>query len=51
MPELLSSGAVQPIRQRVVEGKTMLERAENALDLLRQLAPSGEKLVWKVSEE
>jgi NADPH:quinone reductase-like Zn-dependent oxidoreductase len=51
VPELLASGAIQPIRQRVVEGATILERAQNALDLLRLRSPSGEKLVWKVSDE
>lgn len=51
IPELLASGAIQPIRQRVVGGATILERAQNALDLLRLRSPSGEKLVWKVSDE
>lgn len=51
IPELLASGAIQPIRQRVVDGATILERAQNALDLLRLRSPSGEKLVWKVSDE
>jgi hypothetical protein len=34
---------------RVVEGATVLERAQNALDLLRERAVSGERLVWRVS--
>jgi hypothetical protein len=35
----------------VVEGSTFLERAENALSLLRNQAVSGEKLVWRVADE
>lgn len=51
VPQLLAQGVVQPNRQRVVEGATMLERAQKALDLLRDKAVSGERLVWRVSEE
>ncbi|KAK4230742.1 chaperonin 10-like protein [Podospora fimiseda] len=51
MPTLLEQGVVQPNPQRLVEGATLLERAQNALDLLRSRAPSGEKLVWRVAEE
>lgn len=51
MPELLEKGVIKPNKQRVVEGKTLLERAEKALDLLRQRDVSGEKLVWRVAEE
>ncbi|KAJ6780061.1 hypothetical protein PWT90_10601 [Aphanocladium album] len=51
VPQLLAQGVVQPNRQRVVEGATMLERAQAALDLLRDKAVSGERLVWRVSEE
>ena len=50
MPALLESGVVKPNRARIVEGKTLLERAQNALNLLRQRAPSGERLVWRVAE-
>lgn len=42
---------MEPNKQRVVEGGTLLERAQRALDLLRERAPSGEKLVWRVAEE
>lgn len=51
IPQLLAQGVVQPNRQRVVEGATMLERAQKALDLLRDKTVSGERLVWRVSEE
>ncbi|KAL7626470.1 hypothetical protein AAE478_003242 [Parahypoxylon ruwenzoriense] len=50
MPQLLAEGHVVPNRFRVVEGHNLLERATNALDLLRS-GVSGEKLVWRVSEE
>ncbi|KAK4035152.1 chaperonin 10-like protein [Parachaetomium inaequale] len=51
IPALLAQGVVQPNKQRVVEGKTMLERAQKALDLLRDQAVSGEKLVWRLADE
>ncbi len=51
MSQLLADGAVKPNPQLVVPGKTMLERAQNALDLLRDKAPSGQKMVWRVADE
>lgn len=51
MPELVARGVIRPNKQRVVEGKTLLERAERALALLRNQEVSGEKLVWRVAEE
>lgn len=50
MPALLAAGVVEPNKQRVVEGATMVERAQNALALLRNKAVSGERLVWRVAE-
>lgn len=50
MPELLRRGVVRPNRRRVVEGKTLLERAEGALGLLRRKEVSGERAVWRVWE-
>ncbi|EAQ89238.1 hypothetical protein CHGG_05857 [Chaetomium globosum CBS 148.51] len=50
IPALLEQGVVQPNKQRVVEGKTLLERAQKALDLLKDQAVSGEKLVWRVAD-
>ena len=50
MPELLGRGVVQPNAQRMVEGATLLERAQKAMDLLRARAPRGERLVWRVAE-
>ncbi|KAH8688372.1 chaperonin 10-like protein [Ilyonectria robusta] len=51
MPALLESGIIKPNKQRIVEAETLLERAQKALDLLRERAPSGERLVWRVAEE
>ena len=50
MPEMLAQGIVKPNKYRIVEGKDMVERATNALNLLRD-GISAEKLVWRVSEE
>ncbi|KAH7130049.1 chaperonin 10-like protein [Dendryphion nanum] len=51
MPDFLSRGIVKPNEQRVVEGKTLLERAQKALDALRRKEVSGERLVWRVWDE
>jgi len=50
MPDLLERGIVKPNRYRIIEGKTLLERAQNALNELRSGKVSGERLVWRVSE-
>jgi NADPH:quinone reductase-like Zn-dependent oxidoreductase len=50
MPTLLGNGIVEPNEQVIVEGKTMLERAERALSMLRDKKISGARLVWKVSD-
>jgi hypothetical protein len=50
MPALLASGAIAPNAYRIVEGDTLLERAQRALDSLRRKEPRGERLVWRVSE-
>lgn len=50
MPDMLVQGIVKPNRYRVIEGKDIIERATNALNLLRE-GVSAEKLVWRVSEE
>ncbi|CAK7222610.1 hypothetical protein SCUCBS95973_004901 [Sporothrix curviconia] len=50
VPELLAAGIVKPNKQRIVEGATLLERAQAAMDLLRGKAVSGERLVWRVSD-
>ncbi|KAJ0165269.1 Zinc-binding alcohol dehydrogenase domain-containing protein cipB [Colletotrichum tanaceti] len=50
VPTLLEQGVIKPNKQRIVEGATMLERAQKAIELLRRKYPSGERLVWKVSD-
>ncbi|KAB8360963.1 hypothetical protein FH972_024695 [Carpinus fangiana] len=50
LPELVRTGAIRPIRQRLITGSTMLERAESALQAWRE-GVSGERLVWRVSGE
>lgn len=50
MPSLVTSGAVLPLQSVVVEGEYMLERAEQALAMLRE-GVSGQRLVWQVSKE
>lgn len=51
VPALLAKGIVKPNRQRIVEGRTLLERAQKALDALRRKEVSGERLVWRVAED
>jgi hypothetical protein len=46
----LASGVVKPNWQRVIEGASLLERAQKAMDALRRKEVSGERLVWRVAE-
>ncbi|KAI0426711.1 GroES-like protein [Xylaria sp. FL1042] len=50
MPALLAQGIVKPNRYRIAEGRTLLERATNGLNAMRQGA-SGEKVIWRVADE
>ncbi|KAI5466719.1 chaperonin 10-like protein [Mariannaea sp. PMI_226] len=50
VPTLMREKIVSPNRYRVVEGSTAVERAQNALDILRRRDVSGERLIWRVSE-
>ncbi|VUC22421.1 unnamed protein product [Clonostachys rosea] len=50
IPALVEQGVVHPNKYRVVEGKDMVERAQNALDLLRARAVSGERLIFRIAE-
>jgi len=50
MPALLEDGVVTPQKQRIVEGATLLERAQKAMDMLRRKEASMERLVWRVSD-
>jgi hypothetical protein len=51
MPAMLKRGIVKPNAQKIIEGKTMLERAQKAMDALRRQEASGERLVWRVSDD
>ncbi|KAK1995413.1 zinc-binding dehydrogenase [Colletotrichum falcatum] len=50
IPALLEQKVVRPNPHRVVEGASLLERAQDAIVLLRNKAVSGQRLVWRVSE-
>ncbi|KUJ06283.1 NAD(P)-binding protein [Mollisia scopiformis] len=50
MPTMLAEGIVKPNKYRIIEGKTLRERAQGAMDALRRKEVSGERLVWRVSE-
>jgi hypothetical protein len=51
MPAMLQEGIVTPQKQRIVEGATMLERAQKGMDMLRRKEASMERLIWRVSDE
>lgn len=51
MSTLLAEGAIEPNQQRIIEGTTLLERAQKALDIMKSGTVSGERLVWKVWTE
>lgn len=51
MHTMLKEGIVAPQKQRIVEGATMLERAQNAMNMLRRKEASMERLVWRVSDK
>jgi NADPH:quinone reductase-like Zn-dependent oxidoreductase len=51
MPAALELGIVEPNEQVIVEGSTLLERAQKAIDILRKREVSGARLVWRVAEE
>lgn len=48
MPDFLARKVVRPNDQVIVEGATLLERAEKALSMLRDKQVSGGRLVWRV---
>lgn len=50
MPTMLAKGIIKPNPQRVVEGATLLERAQKSIDMLRRKEVSGERLVWRVAD-
>ena len=51
MPWALETGVIEPNYQIIVEGDTMLERAQRAMDMLRDKKVSGGRLVWRIAEE
>lgn len=51
MPTLLAQGVIRPNKQKFVEGATLLQRAQKALDILRRKEVSGERLVWRVAQD
>jgi hypothetical protein len=51
MHTMLKERIIEPNSQRIVEGKTMLERAQAAMDTLRRKEARGERLVWRVAED
>ena len=50
MPTMLKKRFVEPQKQKIVEGATLLERAQKAMDMLRRKEASMERLVWRVSD-
>jgi hypothetical protein len=48
---MLKDGILAPQKQRIIEGATVLERAQKAMDMLRRREASMERLVWRVSNE
>ena len=50
MHAFLRDGMVKPQKQRVVEGATLLERAQKAMDMLRRKEASMERLVWRIGD-
>jgi hypothetical protein len=50
MPAMLREHIVSPQKQKIVEGATMLDRAQKAMDMLRRKEASMERLVWRVSD-
>jgi hypothetical protein len=50
IPALLAEGIVLPNKQKIVEGVSLLDRAQKALDMLRRKEVSGERLVWRISK-
>ncbi|KAF4417825.1 Zn-dependent oxidoreductase [Fusarium acutatum] len=50
VPKLLKDGVITPNKYRVVEGSSAVERAQKALDILRNKGVSGERLVWRITQ-
>jgi hypothetical protein len=50
MPAMLEERIVEPQRQKIVEGATLLERAQKAMDMLRRKEARMERLIWRISD-
>lgn len=50
MPTMLKEGVITPQQQKIVEGVTLLERAQKAMDMLRRREARMERLVWRISD-
>lgn len=51
MYTMLKEGIVKPQTQKLVDGATVLERAQKAMGMLRRKEASMERLVWRVADE
>jgi hypothetical protein len=50
LPQLLASGLIKPNKVRLLDQGTFKERVAAGLDLLRNNALSGEKIIVKVAD-
>jgi len=49
---VIKEGVIKPNKQKIVEGETLLERTQNALNMLMlRKEASAERLVWRVSDQ
>lgn len=48
LPELLEKGLIEPTRYRTMDQGSLQQRAERALELLRNNKISGEKVIVKM---
>lgn len=51
VPWALEERIIEPNDQVLVEGEKLLERAQKALDMLRDKQVSGGRLVWRIAED
>jgi len=50
MPDLVGKGLIKPNRYRLVEGATLLERAQSAFDVFKRGEGTPERLIVKIAE-
>lgn len=51
MHTMLKERIIEPQKQKIVDGVTLLERAQKAMNMLREKQASMERLVWRISEK